>query len=74
LTEAGIDVLYDDRQGVSPGFKFKDADLLGMPVQVIVGERNLKQGNIELKVRDTGERKIVPGGQVIAEIKALLKN
>ncbi len=73
LTEAGIDVLYDDRQGVSPGFKFKDADLLGMPVQVIVGERNLKQGNIELKVRDTGERKIVPGSQVIAEIKTLLK-
>ncbi len=74
LTEAGIEVLYDDRRGVSPGFKFKDADLLGMPVQVIVGERNLKQGNIELKIRRTGERKVVPGAQVLDEIRNLLRN
>ncbi len=72
LKDAGIDVLYDDRQGVSPGFKFKDADLLGMPVQVIVGERNLKQGNIELKFRSTGERKVVPAADVIEEIKKFL--
>ncbi len=74
LKEAGFDVLYDDRQGVSPGFKFKDADLLGMPVQVIVGERNLKHGNIELKFRNTGERKVVPAGEVIGEIKKFLAN
>ncbi len=74
LEEAGMEVLYDDRQGVSPGFKFKDADLLGMPVQVIVGERNLKQGNIELKIRKTGERKIFPMGQLLTELKTLLKN
>jgi prolyl-tRNA synthetase len=74
LTNSGLDVLYDDRHGVSPGFKFKDADLLGMPVQVIVGERNLKQGNIELKVRRTGERKIVPSALVLAEIKSLLES
>ncbi len=74
LKEAGIEVLYDDRQGVTPGFKFKDADLLGMPVQVIVGERNLKQGNIELKFRSTGERKVVPSAQVLSEIKSYLAN
>ena len=68
FSKAGVQVLYDDRQGVSPGFKFKDADLLGMPVQVIVGERNLKQGNIELKFRKSGERKVVPSAQVLDEV------
>ncbi len=72
MTKAGIEVLYDDRVGVSPGFKFKDADLLGMPVQVIVGERNLKQGNIELKIRSTGERKIIPVAGALQEIKKYL--
>lgn len=74
LTKAGIEVLYDDRQGVSPGFKFKDADLLGMPIQVIVGERNLNKGNIELKFRSSGERKIVPADAVLQEIKNYLAN
>ncbi|MFZ1083068.1 MAG: proline--tRNA ligase [Candidatus Kryptoniota bacterium] len=68
FSKSGIEVLYDDRQGVSPGFKFKDADLLGMPVQVIVGERNLKNGNIELKFRKTGERKVIPSSEVVEEI------
>jgi prolyl-tRNA synthetase len=56
----GYEVLFDDRQGVSAGFKFNDADLLGMPIQVIVGEKNLKDGNIELKNRRTGNKIIVP--------------
>ncbi len=69
FSKSGIEVLYDDRQGVSPGFKFKDADLLGMPVQVIVGERNLKQGNVELKFRKTGERRVLQVAEVAGEIK-----
>ncbi len=72
FSKSGIEVLYDDRQGVSPGFKFKDADLLGMPMQVIVGERNLKQGNIELKFRKTSERKIVSASEVVKEIGSYL--
>ncbi len=56
MTAAGFEVLFDDRTDVSPGFKFKDADLLGMPYQVIVGEKNLAQGKVEIKVRKTGER------------------
>ncbi len=60
LEKAGFEVLFDDRIGVSPGFKFKDADLLGMPINVIVGEKHLVDGNIEIKVRSTGERRIVP--------------
>jgi prolyl-tRNA synthetase len=74
LSKAGIEVLYDDRKGVSPGFKFKDADLLGMPLQVIVGERNLKQGNVELKFRKTGERKIIAIDEVNDTIRTYLKN
>ena len=53
---SGLDVLFDDRKEMSPGFKFKDADLLGMPYQVIVGEKNLAGGNIEIKERKTGKR------------------
>ena len=74
FSKAGVQVLYDYRQGVSPGFKFKDADLLGMPVQVIVGERNLKQGNIELKFRKSGERKVIASAQIVNEVLKFLKN
>ncbi|SMC21918.1 prolyl-tRNA synthetase [Desulfacinum hydrothermale DSM 13146] len=48
------DVLYDDRDE-SPGVKLKDADLLGIPVRVVVSQRGLKQGTFEVKVRQTGE-------------------
>lgn len=72
FTTAGIEVLFDDRAGISPGFKFKDADLLGMPYQVIVGEKNLANGNVEIKVRKSGERILVPAGEVLNKVKELL--
>lgn len=50
------EVLYDDRDDVSPGSKFNDADLIGVPVQLIVSEKNIKNNEIEIKVRKTGER------------------
>ena len=56
LTNDGIEVLFDDRTNVQAGFKFKDADLLGMPVQIIVGDKNLKENKVEIKLRRTGER------------------
>jgi prolyl-tRNA synthetase len=58
LIADGYDVLFDDRVDASAGFKFNDADLLGMPVQVIVGEKNLKAGNVEVKNRRTGDKKV----------------
>lgn len=67
----GLEVLFDDRTDVSPGFKFKDADLLGMPYQVIVGEKNLAQGKIEIKVRKTGERTFVEREKSIAHLKQM---
>ncbi len=60
LTAKGLEVLFDDRKDVSPGFKFKDADLMGMPLHVIVGEKNLVNGNIEIKERASGTRTIIP--------------
>jgi len=72
LRELQIDVLFDDRGNMSPGFKFKDADLLGMPFQVIVGEKGLKNGQIEIKRRRTGERIHVNQDQAIMEIRKLL--
>jgi prolyl-tRNA synthetase len=56
LQADGISVLYDDRTDAQAGFKFNDADLLGMPVQVIVGEKKLKDKKVEVKIRKTGER------------------
>jgi prolyl-tRNA synthetase len=72
LGRSGLDVLYDDRKETSPGFKFKDADLLGMPYQVIVGEKNLAGGNIEIKERKTGKRTIVPKRELVKAVRELL--
>ena len=59
LQARGIDVLFDDRE-VSPGIKFADADLLGMPVQITVGAKGLGRGVVERKIRATGERDELP--------------
>lgn len=67
-----IETLYDDRKDVSPGYKFKDADLLGMPLQVIVSERNLKNNQVEIKLRRSGERILVDLDDVTRKIKELL--
>ena len=50
LTAAGIDVLLDDRD-CRAGVKFKDADLIGVPLRVVIGERGLKEGKLEIKWR-----------------------
>jgi len=51
--------LWDDRQGVSVGFKLKEADLIGCPVQVVVTKRSLEQGGVEVIIRETGESMVV---------------
>ncbi|MDD8019178.1 MAG: proline--tRNA ligase, partial [Bacteroidota bacterium] len=74
LQAKGISVLFDDRIDASPGFKFKDADLLGMPLQVIVGEKNLKNGQIELKIRNTNERRTEAVDDAVNEIVKFVKD
>ena len=67
-----MEVLLDDRDERA-GVKFKDADLIGIPVRVTIGERNLKQGMVELKVRKTGEVKLVKLDEAASEVKKLLQ-
>ena len=73
LTEKGFDVLFDDRKNVQAGFKFSDADLIGLPIQIIVGERGLKENQVEIKIRATGDRINVTLDELVNKIKELLK-
>ena len=68
LESAGVRVLFDDRAGVSPGVKFNDSELLGIPTIVVVG-KGLADGVIEIKDRATGERSDIPVAQVSAHIR-----
>ena len=69
LEEAGLRVLLDDRPKVSPGVKFKDAELLGMPTLLVVG-RGLAAGVVEVRDRRTGERAEVPVDGAVAAVVA----
>lgn len=71
LRRAGIEVLLDDRDERA-GVKFKDADLLGMPVRLTVGERALQRGGVEFKRRDLADKVIVPPGEVLDRVQAEL--
>ena len=71
LSLAGLDVLYDDRDERA-GVKFKDADLLGIPVRVAVGKKGLAEGKVEWKLRSGKQVELVPAAQVGAKAKALL--
>ncbi|MCZ4500887.1 MAG: proline--tRNA ligase [Marmoricola sp.] len=73
LSAAGIDVIVDDRAGkVSPGVKFKDAELIGVPTIVTLG-RGLADGTVEVKDRRTGERTEVAVGEAAAHLVALVR-
>ena len=73
LEAVGVDVLVDDRAD-RPGVKFKDADLIGFPVRVVVGAKGLANGGVELKRRDQdkSQMKIVPTADAVAAIRDLL--
>jgi prolyl-tRNA synthetase len=73
LRSRGIAVLFDDRADASAGFKFKDADLLGMPLHVIVGEKNLKNNEIELKDRNSNKRWTVSVDAIVGEVVKFVK-
>ncbi|MEO6886138.1 MAG: proline--tRNA ligase [Jatrophihabitantaceae bacterium] len=73
LEARGVRVMYDDRRGVSPGVKFKDAELLGVPTIVIVG-KNLAEGVIELRDRRTDERQDVPVSDAVEAIAAACRS
>ncbi|WP_127715715.1 proline--tRNA ligase [Halobacteriovorax sp. HLS] len=72
LLDVGVEVVYDDRKA-GPGFKFKDADLLGLPIQLIFGERDFKKdGQLEIRLRKTGESFKVKPEEVVTKIQELI--
>ncbi|MGH7900467.1 MAG: proline--tRNA ligase [Thermodesulfobacteriota bacterium] len=71
LNQMGYQVLIDDREE-SAGIKFKDADLIGIPVQIVIGPRNLKEDLVEIKLRKGGISKKVKVGEVESEVKSIL--
>jgi prolyl-tRNA synthetase len=76
FTQAGVDVLVDDREQ-RPGVKFKDADLIGIPLRVVIGERGLKEGTIEVKWRtDASAHQVsaaTAGEAILAELETTRK-
>lgn len=63
LQKQDFDVLYDDRE-LRPGIKFNDADLMGIPYQVVVSQKSIAQGGVEVKIRSTGERKVINSNEL----------
>ncbi len=72
LERDGVRVLFDDRRSVSPGVKFKDAELIGVPTIVIVG-KGLVDGTVELRDRRTDERRDVPVGDAASQVAAAVR-
>lgn len=72
LQHAGIEVIFDDRhkKTASPGVKFSDADLIGIPIRVTVSKRSLKEGGVELKLRKDENKEIISRAEVLTKVKA----
>lgn len=71
LTESGIETVLDDRKERA-GVKFKDADLIGYPIRITIGPRQLKEGNVEITVRESKEQIVVPVAEVHNQLLTLL--
>jgi len=71
LKGKGVDVLLDDRQE-RPGVKFNDADLLGIPIRVVIGARSLAEGQVEMSLRRDREKEMVPLEAVVQRVAELL--
>ncbi len=73
LMDKGIEVIYDDREGVRPGEMFADADLIGVPIRVVVSPRNLKENKLEISTRDKSVKESVDledGIEFVTNLKA----
>jgi prolyl-tRNA synthetase len=71
LQACGVEVILDDRDERA-GVKFKDADLIGIPLRVVVGPKNLAQGRVELKIRKTGESRLYETGSIVSEVRKII--
>ncbi|MHB8998749.1 MAG: His/Gly/Thr/Pro-type tRNA ligase C-terminal domain-containing protein, partial [Thermoanaerobaculia bacterium] len=73
LKAAGVDVIFDDRDERA-GVKFNDSDLIGFPVRVVIGGKNLANGNVEWSLRKDKVKQLTPRGEIVARIAELLKD
>jgi len=73
LDDAGIEVLWDEREGASAGEKLKDADLLGVPLRILISEKTLKDNSVEWKYRAEKKAQMVNLGDVFEEVEAWIK-
>ncbi|MCL2285441.1 MAG: His/Gly/Thr/Pro-type tRNA ligase C-terminal domain-containing protein, partial [Firmicutes bacterium] len=73
LQKAGVEIIFDDRQ-VSPGFMFSDADLLGVPVRVVVSPKNCAEGMVEIKTRDKSVNEKVPVESALEYVRGLVQS
>jgi len=71
LADNGVEVLLDDRDS-TPGVKFKDADLIGIPLRVTIGVKNLKKGLVEIRRRKNGETTAIERDNVVETVSALI--
>lgn len=71
LQKCGVEVIYDDREGVRPGQMFADADLLGVPIRVVVSPRNLQEGKLEITTRDKSVKEAVDVAEGVKYLLAL---
>lgn len=72
LEKKGIDVLFDDRDE-RPGVKFKDNDLIGIPLRIVVGSKGLAEGKVEIKIRNTGEVLLLPIEDAIEHVQKMVE-
>ncbi len=72
LLALGVEVLYDDRDE-RPGVKFKDADLIGIPLRLVVGAKNLVEGKVELKLRRSGEMELLSLDEAVSKVNSIVK-
>jgi prolyl-tRNA synthetase len=70
--ESGIEVLWDDRDE-RPGVKFKDADLIGCPVRIVIGSKSFKKGEGEIRIRRSGDQSTAPLEELTARVEELLR-
>ncbi len=70
----GLDIIFDDREDYTPGYKFNDWELKGVPVRIEVGPRDIEKKQVVMVRRDTGEKLFVPIAEVNPTLKSLLKD
>jgi prolyl-tRNA synthetase len=72
LLASGVEAILDDRDERA-GVKFKDADLIGIPLRIVVGAKNLTQGKVELKIRKTGENRLIDVGDIVRQATGIIE-